>query len=140
MLCLGRFAGLRRAEIAGVHTDHVDAGTLRVLGKGAKVRHVPLHPEIARPLGLLPPGWAFPSATYPGRPLTPAHVGVILRRVLPPGWTPHTLRHRAGSDWFAVERDLIAVQRLLGHTSLDTTRIYVDVVGDSMRRAVLGVA
>lgn len=52
----------------------------------------------------------------------------------------HSLRHRAANDWLAVSGDLVAVQELLGHASLSTTRIYLDPDAGRMRLAVFGVA
>ncbi len=136
MLQLGRFAGLRRAEIATVHTSNLLGDELRVLGKGRKIRHVPLVPVLFEQIRHAEPGWLFPGQD--GGHLSPGHVGVLMSRALPEGWVPHSLRHRAGTDWYAVERDLFAVQELLGHAKADTTRIYVETPSDARRRAVLG--
>ena len=137
MLQLGRFAGLRRGEIARVQTDDVLDDVLRVVGKGGRVRLVPLHPVLAGQLAGRPDGWLFPSRE--GGHLTPGAVGRIMSAALPAGWTPHTLRHRAGTDWYAVDRDLLAVQTLLGHDRPQTTQRYVQLPQDALRRAVLGV-
>lgn len=134
MVMLGAYAGLRRAEIACVHSSDVLGDVLRVKGKGGKVRHVPLHPALAATLATRPPGWAFPSH---GGHLTPGHVGVVLRRLLGPGWTAHTLRHRFASLAFAAERDLLAVCSLLGHSKPETTMRYCAIPNGALRSAVL---
>lgn len=54
--------------------------------------------------------------------------------------TPHPLRHRFATRAYAVDRDLLAVQTLLGHASPVTTRRYVAVPDESLRRTVLSVA
>jgi integrase/recombinase XerC len=60
MLLLGAYAGLRLAEIAQVHSDHIEATGLRVLGKGRKTRMVPLHPRLVEAMDGLE-GFAFPA-------------------------------------------------------------------------------
>jgi len=80
---------------------------------------------------------------FPGRGrahLHPDVVGRCVSALLGPGWTMHSLRHRAANDWLAVSGDLVAVQELLGHASLSTTRIYLVPRQDVMRDAVHGVA
>lgn len=136
MLKLGAYAGLRISEIAKVHSSHVDGDRLRVIGKGGKQRDVPLHPVLLDELCSQPPGWIFPGK-IDGH-LSPGHVGVLLSRVLGPGWTAHKLRHRFATAAYAVERDLIAVQELLGHASLTSTAIYTLMPYDALSRAVLG--
>lgn len=138
ILQLGRFAGLRRAEIAGLHTSHLVDDCLWIVGKGRRERHVPVHPVLLGQLRAIEPGWVFPSRE--GDHLTPGCVGKLARRVLPPGWSLHNCRHRAGTDWYAVARDLLAVQRLLGHARPDTTQRYIQMPDDALRHAVLGVA
>ena len=47
MLLLGAYAGLRRSEIARVHSDDVEDDVLVVFGKGAKHRRIPIHDRLA---------------------------------------------------------------------------------------------
>lgn len=54
----------------------------------------------------------------------------LVVRVLPDGWTMHTLRHRFSSRAYRGTRNLRAVQMLLGHSSIATTERYC-AVGDS---------
>lgn len=143
-LLLMRYSGLRRFEVAQLHTDDVAEladGTpgIIVRGKGGKVRGVPLHPKVAGALAGLH-GYVFPSTRTAAGHLSPDALGDLVSDLLGPGWSGHSLRHRAASDWFAVDRDLIAVQRLLGHASVATTQIYVAPPPDAMTSAVLGVA
>lgn len=53
--------------------------------------------------------------------------------------TTHTLRHRFASAAYRADRDIRAVQELLGHASVATTQIYTAVPDDAVRRAA-GVA
>lgn len=143
-LLLMRYSGLRRFEVAQLHMDDVGEladGTpgIIVRGKGGKVRGVPLHPKVAGALAGLH-GYVFPSTRTAAGHLSPDALGDLVSDLLGPGWSGHSLRHRAASDWFAVDRDLIAVQRLLGHASVATTQIYVAPPPDAMTSAVLGVA
>lgn len=142
-------AGLRRAEIAQVSRRDVmaDLGgfSLLVHGKGGKERIVPLSPMLAREMSLLfdrtpvtVERWLFPSPKSCAGHLTPRHVGKLASAVLPDAWTLHPLRHRFATRSYAVDRDLIAVQTLLGHASVATTQRYVRPPDDAVRRAAGG--
>lgn len=135
MVMLAAFAGLRCCEIARAHTDDLVDGSLRVNGKGGRVRIVPLHTAI---LARIDPtsGWLFPSP-YGGH-LQPSSVSVILRRVLGPGYSAHTLRHRFATQAYAATHDLRAIQELLGHSKPETTARYTLVPDDALRAAVWG--
>lgn len=122
MVLLAARAGLRRAEIASLHTSNIDGVVLRVKGKGQKVREVPIHPDIAEYLQGLPEGYVFPGNDC-GH-LSPDRVGRLMADALPDNWTAHTLRHRFATRSYAGTRDLFTVQRLLGHASAETTRRY----------------
>lgn len=126
MLLLGAYAGLRRSEIARVHSDDIDTDTLIVLGKGAKHRRIPIHPRLAPHLRFLR-GWAFESPRRPGEHVVETYIRDRLASVLPDPWTPHTLRHRFATQTYRVKRDLVVVQQLLGHARIETTRLYVAV-------------
>lgn len=136
MLVLGAYAGLRRKEISEVHSCNVISELLHVHGKGDKERVVPLHPVVLERLLALPAGYAFPGK-IDGH-LSADRVGVIMSELLGEGWTAHTLRHAFATNAYAVERDLLAVQELLGHASPVMTARYTELPSDALRRAVMG--
>lgn len=135
MLMLAAYAGLRRGEIAQVHTDDALDSTLLIHGKGGKERLVPLHPVVDAALTVLPRGYVFPGQD--GGHLSPDRIGRIVADLLGTPWTCHTLRHRFLTRAYAVERDIRACQALAGHARLDTTMVYTQVPGEAMWRAVL---
>jgi integrase/recombinase XerC len=139
MLMLGAYAGLRRMEIAAVHSDHVEGAVLRVEGKGRKVRRVPVHPRLAEHLDPVR-GWAFPSPVREGRPVTPDYVSDRLGRILPRPYGPHSLRHRFATQAYRNTHDIRAVQQLLGHARPETTARYTLCDDDALTAAVLSVA
>lgn len=151
MLRLAGEAGLRRAEVARVHTrdliDGVDGARLLVHGKGGKQRMVPIGehlaalvrrgavghtPELAA-FGHGADGWLFPGND--GGHLSPEWVGIIVSRVLPKGYGMHSLRHFYASRVYRGSRNLRAVQMLLGHQSIATTERYTAVDNDEIRAA-----
>ncbi|WP_407568349.1 tyrosine-type recombinase/integrase (plasmid) [Arsenicicoccus dermatophilus] len=143
-LMLGALAGLRRSEIAAVHSSDVTGATLRVRGKGGHERIVPLHPDLREALAVAVartgPGWLFPSPAGSGGHLTAAHLGRQISAALPPGVTPHALRHRFATQAYAAGRDLRAVQELLGHATPETTARYAAVPDGALQLAVAGVS
>lgn len=133
-------AGLRRGEVARIHRDDilddVNGISLIVHGKGARQRVVPIIPVVAGELlayqsGYTPRGFLFPGQT--DGHISPAHVGAIVGKLMPPGWTMHKLRHRFASRGYAGTRDLAGVQAALGHASLQTTQRYVATTEDNVR-------
>lgn len=142
MLVIAQRTGLRAGEVARVRREDVvpalAGASLHVRGKGARERLVPLDEELARILRLLPAGWVFPSSTRPGEHLTAHTVSRLMSAALGPGWTAHTLRHRYASLAYSVERDLRAVQELLGHAQVTTTQVYTLVPDEARRRAAAG--
>ncbi|WP_130012020.1 tyrosine-type recombinase/integrase [Serinicoccus sediminis] len=144
MILLGAQAGLRRGEIAQVHSRDVvrdlEGWSLRVHGKGRRNRQVPLVDDLARALLELPPGWAFPSPVLAGQHLTAAHVGKLISAALGPGLTSHQLRHRFATRAYAVDHDLLTVQQLLGHAKPETTMIYTRIPDAAKRRTVVALS
>ncbi len=128
MVALAAYAGLRRAEIAALDYRDVnlagDPPTLTVrCGKGGKDRTIPVHPELARLFER--------RTTGPVIGLTPNTVGALVAehlRACGVNATAHQLRHT-----FATEAARVAdpwlVAELLGHSKLDTTMLYVSLVG-----------
>lgn len=142
MLRLAAELGLRRGEVSRVHSNDLERDlsgwTLRVLGKGGKVRRLPLTDALAAALRARAPGFVFPGADR-GH-LSAPYVGRLVSRALPSAWAMHSLRHRFGTAAFSIDRDLLTVQELMGHASPVTTRLYVLLPAESMRRTVAAVA
>ncbi|MEO5808240.1 tyrosine recombinase XerC [Devosia sp.] len=141
-LCYG--AGLRIAEALAVTRGDLEGNSIRVTGKGGKIRLVPLidtvRTMIETYLGLCP------FKLWPDDPLFRGVKGGVLSprliqmRVvqlrsalgLPPSATPHALRHSFATHLLGRGGDLRAIQELLGHASLSTTQIYTAVDTDRL--------
>jgi integrase len=139
-------AGLRISEAVALEPRDlqildVSQATLRVRhGKGNKARMVPVHPELRAALRTM---IAFSGRT--GR-LVPVHRATAWRWVqeaqrravaagaLSPGRHigTHTLRHSAARHWLASGVPINTVQRWLGHASLQTTLVYLQILPDPM--------
>lgn len=143
MIRLGVKCGLRAMEIASVHADDIerdDLGyVLRVLGKGSKVRIVPLAEDFAAELLALPYGFVFPGKV--DGHLSPAYVSRLVSAALPKGVTCHKLRHRFATNAYrGSNNNLRAVQELLGHSSIATTQTYAGIGNDQLRQAALSAS
>lgn len=142
MILILAFTGMRRGEVARLHTDWLERDLngwyIRATGKGGHTRIIPIEDKIASALRLLPRGFVFPGQV--DGHLSASYVGKLVSRALAPGWTAHTLRHRYATLVYSVERDIRAVQELLGHASVKTTQIYTFVPDEARRRASLGAS
>lgn len=134
--------GLRRSEIAQIHSndlvEDLVGWSLVVHGKGAKDRTLPLTPRMAFDIRAHGSGYLFPGQD--NGHLSPNYMGRLISRLMPPGWTLHTLRHRFATRAYGVDRDVFVVQELLGHSSPATTRRYVQLSDESMRRTIMAMA
>ncbi|MCL2453774.1 MAG: tyrosine-type recombinase/integrase [Micrococcales bacterium] len=139
MLRMATGLGMRRGEVARVHTDDLvrdlTGWSLRVRGKGRRDRTIPLPDDIARQIAAASPGYVFPGRE--DGHLSARWVGKLVSRMLPGTDTMHSLRHLAATSLHDRTRDLRLVQRVLGHASLETTQVYVHVSDDAMRRAIV---
>jgi integrase/recombinase XerC len=132
-------SGLRLAELSSLVATDIDfsEGTVRVTGKGAKTRIVPVGAKArealrdwikVRPqLEKAPTAALFISRI--GRPLSARNIQARVehwaRRLgLPQGVSPHTFRHSFATHLLESSGDLRAVQELLGHADISTTQIY----------------
>lgn len=144
MLRLAAELGLRRGEVARVHRDDLVRDlvgwTLRIRGKGARVRHMPLTDALALAVRrhAVSDGYVFPGRV--DGHLSEHYVGKLVSRALPAAWSMHSLRHRFATLAYSVDRDLLTVQELLGHASTETTRLYVLLPAERLRLTVAAVA
>lgn len=145
-IVLGAFAGLRCAEIAGLHREDVieSEGYLRVMGKGRKERIVPIHPlvtEHLRAAGLPRRGPLF--RTQSGAQVQPYRVsqqiGAFMRSCSVDA-SAHQLRHWFGTRSYQACQDVLAVGALMGHANPATTAVYAQFSDRVARTAVLALS
>lgn len=140
ILAVGYACGLRRAEIAGLHTTDFDpqAGTLVIRGKRNKTRIVP----IANGARAALEDWLAVRGAVPGpiflRIRKGDHIGqegltaqaiynILQSRADAAGvkdFTPHDLRRTYAGDLLDAGADIVTVQKLMGHSNTATTAGY----------------
>lgn len=140
-LLLGRFEGLRAHEIAKIRGEDVTERTVFVKGKGGKRASIPTHPDVWELAQQYPEhGYWFPSVKVPGEPIKGATVsnytGQFFRRLGIEG-SIHRTRHSFGTGLLRAGENLRTVQRLMRHSSLATTEVYLQVVDDELSAAVM---
>lgn len=140
MIRFGAECGLRRGEIARVHSDDVVADSaghsLIVRGKGDKQRIVPLPDDLAA-IVMDANGYLFPGRF--GGHVEESYIGDHISHLLPDGYAAHTLRHRFATTAYAATHDLFVVAELLGHESVETTEHYVAMPDGRLREATTAV-
>ena len=144
-------SGLRVSELVGLRLTQVsqDMGVVRVMGKGAKERLVPLGEEalawIRRYLGeARPPLLAGRASEALFVTARGGAMGrqmfwrLIKRHALGAGIaadiSPHTLRHAFATHLLNHGADLRVVQLLLGHADISTTQIYTHVARERLKQ------
>ena len=134
-------AGLRISEaLALTRQEAPEAGkVLTILGKGRKLRQVPILPIVAekteRYLALCPYDLPMTGPLFVGAKGGPLSARVVqlamagLRGTLglPESATPHALRHSFATHLLGRGGDLRTIQALLGHASLASTQIYTQI-------------
>ena len=141
-------SGLRVSELAKLPVSGIDfdTETVRVQGKGEKMRIVPVgkialrilkrYLNEVRPLLLKNPNTKTLFISNRGKVLNRERVWAIVKEAaMRAGITknifPHTLRHSFASHLLAHGADLRLIQEMLGHSDISTTAIYTHV--DSQR-------
>jgi site-specific recombinase XerD len=131
--------GLRLSELTHLQVTDIDSARMVIhvrQGKGAKDRLVPLSLRLLEELRAYwrvcrPRTWLFPGHK-PERPITTSNVqrrfARLVKRIgLTKHCSMHTLRHSYATHLLEAGVDLLTLQRLLGHTSLQTTARYLHV-------------
>ncbi|HET8907706.1 MAG TPA: tyrosine-type recombinase/integrase [Ktedonobacterales bacterium] len=131
--------GMRASELCGLTLDDIHQDHLIVMGKGRKEREIGLNPATAKFL------WKYTKlhrkTTYPnerhvflsrrGEPLTPSGVDQMLYRIRDQAdiegvrVSAHTFRHSFARMWLEHGGEIYSLSRLLGHTNVQTTEVYL---------------
>jgi integrase/recombinase XerC len=138
MILLAATEGLRRSEIAALHSSNRHGSVLQFVGKGGRERAVPLDSLTHATLIELEGEHGTDSFYFRGRFGGHVHSSTVYKWVteLTPGWDLHSLRHRAATMGYAGTKDLRATQEVLGHASPATTQIYTAVSMSDLRAVV----
>lgn len=139
-------SGIRLSELVRLDVKDVDVinETVRVFGKGAKERIVPVGAPALEALS----HYRSAANVHHGplflnksrRRLSARSAWLAMKRRLalaglPADLSPHKLRHTFATHLLDAGADLRSVQSLLGHASLSTTQIYTHVTTERLRRA-----
>ncbi|HYN14106.1 MAG TPA: site-specific tyrosine recombinase XerD [Burkholderiales bacterium] len=137
--------GLRVSELVALKSFEVnlDAGVVRVLGKGSKERLVPLGEEAVDRISQYLKARRKSDAdalflTDRGAGMTRQAFWHLIRRYgarALPGkrLSPHVLRHAFATHLINHGADLRVVQLLLGHADISTTQIYTHVARERLK-------
>lgn len=135
--------GIRVSELEYITVDTVRCGEAVVSLKG-KTRSVFIVPELQKKLLRYVADQKITSGaifvTRNGKPINRTNVwremkglcieaGVDLRKVF-----PHNLRHLFARTFYGIENDIAKLADILGHSSINTTRIYIISTGDEHRK------
>ena len=145
LLGLTYAAGLRLFEVAAVRIADIDFERRTVFveqGKNGKSRYVPLEPNILRGIqtyvqAACPVHYLF-NGKRKGEPMSKRGIQFILKQTLrnttiQKNITLHTLRHSYATHFLEDTGDLFSLKENLGHARLDTTLLYVHIVGSLPR-------
>lgn len=145
LIALLSATGIRRVEVVRLLKEDLDlrAGRLNARGKGDKVRSIPIAP---RWLPLITPWWSeleprafafteFHSKKSMSRRTVSYIIETFCTEFDLPRFTPHDLR-RTFATRICEQADIGIASKLLGHSSIDTTRIY-DRRGDEAEDAAV---
>lgn len=157
--------GIREAEAVGLDLGAVQgepgARRLEVLGKGGKARPVPIAPSLdtlleryladRRAQQLAGDDLDHPATPLfvdvRGRRLTVDQVRYLIERLyvragiraqVPAGALVHALRHTFATSALEAGADVVELQELLGHASLETTRRYLSATAQGLRHVIQG--
>ncbi len=151
MLELMYAAGLRVSELValGVNDINVEVGYVRVRGKGAKERIVPIGQAACQALKDYLDGPGRSQAV--GSSATTLFLGRTGKRITRQGFwkilkkiaqgagihkriTPHMLRHSFATHLLERGADLRSVQSMLGHADISTTQVYTHVSREHLKK------
>lgn len=129
--------GIMVSEMASIRTWDINGSTIRVSGKTGE-REVPISPETRELLKAI----GDDEHVFLGHkgPLTKWGIACVVRRHMEAAGLqgkklgPHTLRHTSATQFIENGGDPFSLQEILGHSTLDMTRRYVQMAKDKVRR------
>ena len=137
--------GIRVSELAYITVDAVKNGVASIKCKG-KNRVIFIPSKLCKMLQRdireknIKNGAVF--VTRKGNPLNRSNIWAEMKRlcikagVLASKVFPHNLRHLFGKKYYAVYQDIVRLSDILGHSSINTARIYTAESGEVHRKRI----
>lgn len=143
--------GIRVSELCSIKKSDIELDdlTIRVTGKGNRDRIVFIANDNIRSLVEGYTHWKEERllhtenllTTYSGKDVSPSFIRYHLKKIIKECMqgqriTPHMFRHTAATSLLESGVDLRHVQKLLGHSSINTTVLYVHVTDSGLKKAI----
>ena len=134
--------GIRVSELKHITVESLNTRQAQINCKG-KMRIVLLTKELCRMLreyvkrNNIKSGSVFVTKT--GKPLDRSNIWSDMKRLCESAGVskdkvfPHNLRHLFARTYYSIEKDIVRLADILGHSSINTTRIYTIEAGDIHR-------
>ena len=140
-ICLMYYAGLRASEVLTLSWSNIKDRHMRIIGKGNKERIVPICNELQsvldewydRQLGFINELPAFVISNEDGSAISGSFFRRMIKNILMSCGCPyelahpHALRHSFATRMASLGLSLLSLQKILGHSSLNTTQVYVNL-------------
>lgn len=140
-ICLMYYAGLRSSEVLTLSWMNIKDRHMRIIGKGNKERIVPICDELQlvldewydRQLGFLNELPALVISNEDGSAISGSFFRRMIKNILMSCGCPyelahpHALRHSFATRMASLGLSLLSLQKILGHSSLNTTQVYVNL-------------
>ena len=127
--------GARVSELVQIKAEHLACGYLDLYSKGGKIRRIYIPDSLCQEAKAwcdrrgITSGFLFVGKN--GRPVTTRGIHSQLKHyavrygIDPDTMYPHSFRHRFAKNFLARSSDISLLADLLGHESIETTRIYL---------------
>ncbi|RHZ37259.1 tyrosine-type recombinase/integrase [endosymbiont GvMRE of Glomus versiforme] len=122
------YSGLRINELTNIQHHHWQGNQLKVHGKGNKVRYVLLPEFLITKFNPTKQDYLFTNQR--GNPMKAEYIRWLLKERttqanIPKRITPHTFRRSFATLLYQKGAQLMTIQKLLGHSSVQTTETYI---------------
>ena len=137
--------GIRVSELCYITVESLKAQKAQINLKG-KMRIVILPKDLCRMLLQYSKGQKITSGsvfvTKSGKPLDRSNIWKMMKALCERAGVarakvfPHNLRHLFARTFYSIQKDIVRLADILGHSSVDTTRIYTMETGETHRRQI----
>lgn len=135
--------GIRVSEISGITAEAIKDGHAEIRNKG-KLRVIILPKELCKMLSSYIQRKNIKTRpvfiTKSGKPLDRSAIWKMMKALCEDAKVPkekvfpHNLRHLFARTFYSIQKDIVRLADILGHSNINTTRIYTMETGDIHRR------